>query len=1002
MKKWFQRCFSILFILIFIMGMGAWTNPAQVVRAAPRMQVCSGPGPAISVWYGLTQSFGSVGNPQGQIGVLGNVAPGATLLTYTLNGGSPVSLRQGPDGRRLSEAGDFVVELFDYQLSATNTVVITSSDGTNTCSETVIVNYQRDNKWYLPYNITSWAGGISSKAQVVDGKWEVSGTEILTTIPGYDRLVALGDMGWQDYEVTAEITPLGIDTVHCTGYVCAGESGTPAIGLIARWTGHTDEPEFPGLESEPKSGWMPLGAIGWYRWDGNGYGGLGIYHDTQNDNYVDEPSELNFGTKYLFTLRVETMADGHPKYSLKYWPSAGSEPSEWGITWEGTVDDPRGGSVILFAHHVNAKFGKVWVTEINQPEEAEVTSDDFNKCAVDGAVWTLTDPVDLAHTTATISGGFTNDASLNIAIAGGAIQHNPSVNNNTLARLTQTVEDKDLYLGAKFTSPVSQAYQMQGIMVEGTSASDFMRFEFFSDGAGTYIYGRAYSGTSSTTFLEEQIGPAGVSPLYMEVVRVGDRWVVGYSSNGTAWAYLATFPHLITVAKVGVYAGNGKNGSNPAPTHTTIVDYFWNLNDSDIIVDDTGVNDITITKVGNGNVAANPDKTVYTCGESVVLTADADTGSVFDGWSGDLVSTNLVETVVMNGPKAITATFSLDDFALTVAKNGTGSGTVTSNVGEIICGATCSANYEYGSTVILTAVAQTGSTFGGWSGGGCSGTGTCTVLVDQAKTVTATFTLGTNVLTVVKTGTGSGMVSSIPSGINCGTTCSFNFPFNTQVTLSAGAQTGSTFTGWSGSGCSGTGTCVVTMDDIKTVTAEFTLNEYTLSVAKMGDGFGTVTSVPSGINCGATCSADYDYNSQVTLTAVATPGSTFVGWSEPACTGTGSCTITITGDKSVSAIFVLGTNILAVTKTGTGNGIVTSSPGGISCGVTCAANFTMNTVVTLTAIPADGSTFNGWSGSGCSGVDVCVVTMNEAKTVTATFGTFDVADFKVYLPLLVR
>src|SRR5439155_1610703 len=69
----------------------------------------------------------------------------------------------------------------------------------------------------------------------------------------------------------------------------------------------------------------------------------------------------------------------------------------------------------------------------------------------------------------------------------------------------------------------------------------------------------------------------------------------------------------------------------------------------------------------------------------------------------------------------------------------------------------------------------------------------------------------------------------------------------------------------------------------------------------------------------------------------------------------------------------------------TGGGTVTSSPAGISCGATCSTSFTTGTVVTLSAAPAAGSTFAGWSGSGCSGTGNCVVTVNAATSVTATF-----------------
>lgn len=77
--------------------------------------------------------------------------------------------------------------------------------------------------------------------------------------------------------------------------------------------------------------------------------------------------------------------------------------------------------------------------------------------------------------------------------------------------------------------------------------------------------------------------------------------------------------------------------------------------------------------------------------------------------------------------------------------------------------------------------------------------------------------------------------------------------------------------------------------------------------------------------------------------------------------------------------------MLQVNKSGTGTGTVTSSPSGINCGSTCSKSFSSGTVVTLTATPASGSGFAGWSGGGCSGTGNCAVTVNSSTTVTATF-----------------
>jgi hypothetical protein len=97
---------------------------------------------------------------------------------------------------------------------------------------------------------------------------------------------------------------------------------------------------------------------------------------------------------------------------------------------------------------------------------------------------------------------------------------------------------------------------------------------------------------------------------------------------------------------------------------------------------------------------------------------------------------------------------------------------------------------------------------------------------------------------------------------------------------------------------------------------------------------------------------------------------------------------TFSGDYArltLNAVTWLGRHYLAVAKTGSGSGTVKSSTGGINCGATCAAAISYGGTVTLTASPASGSTFAGWSGAGCSGTGTCTVTMNAAQGVAARF-----------------
>ena len=106
---------------------------------------------------------------------------------------------------------------------------------------------------------------------------------------------------------------------------------------------------------------------------------------------------------------------------------------------------------------------------------------------------------------------------------------------------------------------------------------------------------------------------------------------------------------------------------------------------------------------------------------------------------------------------------------------------------------------------------------------------------------------------------------------------------------------------------------------------------FTVTVQKQGNGSGTVTSSPAGIDCGGTCSGQFQQGVTVSLNAAAAPGSAFAGWSG-ACSGTGPCSVT--GNATVTARFIVAvaTNQLSVVKGGNGSGTVTSNPSGISCG----------------------------------------------------------------------
>lgn len=245
-----------------------------------------------------------------------------------------------------------------------------------------------------------------------------------------------------------------------------------------------------------------------------------------------------------------------------------------------------------------------------------------------------------------------------------------------------------------------------------------------------------------------------------------------------------------------------------------------------------------------------------------------------------------------------------------VVRTGTGMGRVTSDPGGVDC-ATPSCEVSMfivppWTEVTVTATADDDSIFEGWDIDECEDEPTCTVVVEADTTLTATFTKKPTVrypLTMSTSGAGSGKIHYGSPAVACtASPCSATFVSGTRVVLGAVANTGSSFVGWTGGGCSGKGACVVTMSQAKTVTATFALNKYWLSVTKSG-GTGVVTSSVGGLSCGRTCRVQFSYAKSVTLTATPSRGMTFIGWSGAGCRGTKPCVVKMSQTRNVVATF---------------------------------------------------------------------------------------------------
>ena len=177
-----------------------------------------------------------------------------------------------------------------------------------------------------------------------------------------------------------------------------------------------------------------------------------------------------------------------------------------------------------------------------------------------------------------------------------------------------------------------------------------------------------------------------------------------------------------------------------------------------------------------------------------------------------------------------------------------------------------------------------------------------------------------------------------------------------------------------------------------------------LTISASGNGSGRVASSPSGIACTITagavgasgCRRSYAQGAVVTLTATPKAGHAFRGWFSGSCSGTAPCRVTMNQARSVDARFLKGPFTIKIAGGGTGSGRVRTQSGltpAIDCAITsgaaagsgCSATYPANTALTLTATPATGGSFTGWSDP-CRGTGTCQYKAIQGRTISATFG----------------
>ena len=349
-------------------------------------------GSAFDIWYGDQQSFGAVGKPQRWVNLLGNVSDpdGVVSLSYALNGGPQMQLGIGPDTRRLQRPGDFNVNidtaLFQQGL---NFVDLLAVDGLgNNATHTVDVTWTGGTVWPETFSIDwSTVTELQDVVQVVDGKWTFDANGVRPTELGYDRILAIGDISWDTYELTVPVTVWSIDP---NGFQYP--SIAPGLGIVLRWQGHYDWGSQLDGPWQPIIGWEPVGADVWFDWGQNG-GELDMSGD--QGLYAPDPTGFFFdpGVTYWFKFRVEAITPDTSFYSAKVWEDGAAEPNDWQMSGVDGPGDLTSGSILLLAHHVDATFGNITITPLANSNPA-IISDILVMATEDSAdiTWTTSKP----------------------------------------------------------------------------------------------------------------------------------------------------------------------------------------------------------------------------------------------------------------------------------------------------------------------------------------------------------------------------------------------------------------------------------------------------------------------------------------------------------------------------------------------------------------------------------------------------------------------------------
>lgn len=416
----------------------------------------------------------------------------------------------------------------------------------------------------------------------------------------------------------------------------------------------------------------------------------------------------------------------------------------------------------------------------------------------------------------------------------------------------------------------------------------------------------------------------------------------------TANAAVFTFKPDVALSPFVKYTGTVTTGAKDTLRTAMVADYIWSFTTIPVV-----------------SISSNPSAAgtttgagAFAQGSSVTVTATPTTGFTFTNWTvnGTPVSTSASYQFAMNGNVALVANFApvpAGQFAVNLSSNPAAGGTTTG-----------AGSYNAGSSVTATASPNAGFTFVEWTENGVrvSTSSSIQFTINANRTFVANFrAIPANQFAVI--------LSSNPAA--GGTTDGEGaYSSGSSVTVTAAQNVGYTFTNWtdkvSGTVLSTSPSYTFVLSSNRSLVANFTLNTYTLTVNATN---GTVVKNPD--------QARYNHGTTVQLTATPATGFVFTSWSGDATGSTNPLTVTMNGNKNITANFTaIPANAFTLTVNAT-NGSVTKNPN--------QPTYTSGTTVQLTATPNVGYTFTSWSGDATGSANPLTVTMNSNKNITANF-----------------